>query len=156
MDMPRRPFDKEGRSSAWFSNPDAVDGYRLGGLPWPIETTRHAYLTLLGGFSDDLAMDALGLHQQALEENTALEAGDKVTVSTFHHGEPVPFLARPSFEVVPLDFQTPDAFVQSSQGQAVLPRSAIEENLPGLSKLDHGVEVVINGVIAARTRRSGA
>ncbi len=156
MDMPRRPFDREGKKSAWFSNPDTVDGYRLGGLPWPIETTRYAYLTLLGGFSDELATDALGLHQQALEENTALEAGDKVTVSTFHQGEPVPFLTRPSFEVVPLDFQTPDAFVQSPQGQAVLPRSALEDNLPGLNNLGQGVEVVINGVIAARTRRSGA
>lgn len=121
-----------------------------------METTRHAYLTLLGGFSDELATNALGLHQQALEENTSLEAGDEVTVSTFHQGEPVPFLARPSFQLVALDFQTPDAFVQSSKGQAVLPRNAIDEDLPGLSNLDHGVEVVINGVLAARTRRPGA
>ncbi len=156
MVFPRDPRDRKGRLGAWFSDPDAVDGYRLDGLPWPIETTRFAYLTLLGGFSDELTTTSLGLHQQALEENTDLEPGDQVTVSTFHQGEPVPFLARPSFEIVPLDFERPDAYVQSSEGQAVLPSTAVEQKLPGLETLDEGVEVVINGVLAARLRGPGS
>lgn len=156
MVFPRGPNDRESRLGGWFSDPDAVDGYQLQGLPWPIETTRHAYLTLLGGFTDELTTCSIGLHQQALEENTDLEAGDRVTVSTFHQGEPVPFLARPSFEIVPLDFERPEAFVQSSQGQAVLPTTAVEQELPGLESLDAGIEVVINGVLAARMRGPGS
>lgn len=156
MEFPRRPRDREGLSGAWTSDPEAVDGYRLGGLPWPVETTRHAYLTVLGGFSEELSPTAIGLHQQAVEENTDLVAGDSVTVSTFHEGEPVPFLSRPSFEVVPLDFEMPDAYLQSKDGEAVLPADAVDASLPGLESLEQGVQVVINGVIAARLRGPGA
>ncbi len=125
-------------------------------MPWPVETSRYAYLTLLGGFSAELSGTAIGLHQQAIEENTELRPGDQVTVSTFQNGQPVPLLAKPSFEVVPLDFETPDAFLQSAEGEAVLPSSAVEQELPGLEKVEQGIEVVINGVLAARLRGSGA
>lgn len=153
MEFPRRD-NREGLPGSWTSDPDAVDGYQLGGLPWPVETTRHAYLTLLGGFSDEISASAIGLHQQALEENTDLEAGDRVTVSTLRQGQPVPFLARPAFQVVPLDFETPDAFLASKQGKAVLPADAVQGELPGLEALEEGIQVVINGVIAARMRSS--
>jgi hypothetical protein len=151
MEFPRRD-DSEGLPGSWMSDPEAVDGYQLGGLPWPVETTRHAYLTLLGGFSEEIDPTAIGLHRQALEENTDLEAGDRVTVSTFRGGEPVPFLARPSFQVVPLDFERPDAFLQSREGEAVLPSRAVQADLPGLEELERDIEVVINGVLAARLR----
>lgn len=156
MELPRRPNDRRGPDGAWTSDPDAVDGYQLGGLSYPVETTRYAYLTLLGGFSPELDTMHIGLHRQAIEENTDLEAGDQVTVSTFHQGEPVPLLIRPSFRLVPLDFETPDAFLQSVDGEAVLPKDAVEQDLPGLENLDHGVEVVINGVLAAHMRSAGA
>lgn len=156
MEFPRRPNDRRGLEGAWTSDPTSVDGYQLGGLPWPVETTRYAYLTLLGGFSAELAGSTIGLHRQAVEENTELKPGDQVTVSTFQNGQPVPLLAKPSFEVVPLDFETPDAFLQSAKGQAVLPRTAVEEKLPGLEDVEQGIEVVINGVLAAQLRGSGA
>lgn len=156
MDFPRRPGDRQRLDGAWTSDPNKIDGYQLGGLPWPVETTRYSYLTLLGGFSQELDGLDLGLHQQALEENTDLEAGDRVTVSTFHAGKPVPLLVRPSFRVIPLDFETPDAFLQSVEGQAVLPHEAVNRELPGLEELEDGVEIVINGVIAAQTRGTGA
>lgn len=156
MEFPRRPNDRRGLDGAWTSDPEVVDGYQLGGLPWPVETTRYAYLTLLGGFSPELDRSAIGLNRQAIEENTDLRAGDQVTVSTFQNGQPVPLLVRPSFEVVPLDFETPDAFIHSSEGQAVLSRAAVEEEVPGLERIEAGVEVVINGVLAAQLRGSGA
>lgn len=155
MEFPRNPHDKRRLDGAWTSDPDTVDGYQLGGLPWPIETTRYAYLTVLGGFSTDLPSQAIGLHRQALEENTDLEAGDRVTVGTFQSGEPVPLLVKPAFRLVPLDFETPDAFLHSVNGQAVLPNEAVDEPPRGLSGLEDGVEVVINGVLAAQTRGGG-
>lgn len=156
MESPRRPGDRRRLDGAWTSDPGTVDGYQLGGLPYPVETSRYAYLTLLGGFSQELDAEALGLHRQALEENTELEAGDQVTVSTFQQGKPVPLLAKPAFRIVPLDFQTPDAFLQSSDGEAVLPRRAVDQEIPGLERLEHGIEVVINGVLAAQMRDTGA
>lgn len=155
MEFPRRPNDRRGLDGAWTTDPEKVDGYQLGGLPWPVETTRYAYLTVLGGFSSDLEERSIGLHRQALEENTDLEAGDRVTVSTFQDGQPVPLLAKPAFQLTPLDFERPDAFLQSVEGQAVLPSAALEREIPGLERAEDGIEVVINGVLAAQLRGTG-
>lgn len=137
---------------SWNMDPSTVDGYRFGGLPWPVETMRYAYVTLLGGFSAELPADAIGLNKQALEENTELEPGDRVTISLFERGRPVPLMVRPSFELVPLDFQLPDAYLQATDGEAVLAQAATEEHLPGLEEVASGIEIVINGVLAARMR----
>lgn len=141
---------------SWSLDPERIDGYRFGGLPWPVETTRHAYLTVLGGFSEDLAEDAIGLHRQALEENTDLQPGDRVTIKAIDEGRPIPFVKRPAYRVMPLDFETPDAFLYSTEGQAVLPAAAPREGHPGIEGAEDGIELVINGVIAARTRASSS
>jgi hypothetical protein len=156
MDTPRRLDDERRSRRTWQTDPETVDGYQFGGLPWPVETTRHAYLTVLGGFSQELPEDAIGLHQQALEENTDLEPGDVVTVNVVDGGQPVSYIRRPRYRLVPLGFETPDAFVNATEGQAVLPADAVEEPPAGLEKLDGEAEVVINGVIAARMRQSGS
>lgn len=143
-------------SGAWSSDPDQIDGYQFGGLPWPVETTRHAYLTILGGFSQELPEDAIGLHRQALEENTDLQPGDRVTVRTMAEGQPVPYIKRPAYRLMPLDFETPDAFLNATEGQAVLPAAAFQQGHPGVENAEDGIEVVINGVIAARMRGPGS
>lgn len=155
MDRPPCPDDEPWNGGAWSKDPDRIDGYRFGGLPWPVETTRHAYLTVLGGFSEELAEDAIGLHRQALEENTDLVPGDRVTVTTVDGGQPVPYIKRHAYRLVPLDFETPDAFLHSTEGEAVLPSAVPREGHPGLEEARDGVEVVINGVLAARMRSPG-
>lgn len=152
MDDPRRSDDDRRMQGAWSSDPKRIDGYQFGGLPWPVETTRYAYLTVLGGFSAELAEDAIGLHRQALEENTDLQPGDRVTIKTADEGQPVPFIKRPAYRITPLDFEMPDAFLHSTEGQAVLPAAAPREGHPGVEDAEDGVELVINGVIAARMR----
>jgi hypothetical protein len=154
MELPPSPHEASA-DGAWSKDPDEIDGYQFGGLPYPVETTRHAYLTLLGGFSAELADDAIGLHRQALEENTDLQPGDQVTITTVDEGQPVPFIKKPAYRLVPLDFETPDAFLHSTEGQAVLPAAAPREGHPGVEGAEDGIELVINGVIAARMRSSG-
>jgi hypothetical protein len=156
MDEPQRRDDETPMHGSWNSDPKRIDGYQFGGLPYPVETTRHAYLTLLGGFSAELAEDAIGLHRQALAENTDLQPGDRVTIKTRDEGQPVPFIKRPAYRVTPLDFETPDAFLHSTEGQAVLPAAAPREGHPGVEEAEDGIELVINGVIAARMRSSGS
>jgi hypothetical protein len=155
MELPRNPDGERRTSGAWCSDPDQIDGYQFGGLPWPVETTRHAYLTVLGGFSEELPEDALGLHRQALQENTDLEPGDRVTITTRAEGQPIPYVKRHAYRLIPLDFETPDAYLNATEGQAVLPAAAPQEHVE-VEGAEGGVELVINGVIAARMRASGS
>lgn len=156
MELPGDIGGERRMDGAWSSDPEQIDGYRFGGLRWPIETTRYAYLTVLGGFSEELPADAIGLHRQALHENTDLEPGDRVTISTANEGQPVPYIKRPAYRLVPLDFETPEAFLNATDGQAVLPAAAPREGHPGLEDAPDGIELVINGVLAARMRSSGS
>lgn len=130
-----------------------VDGYQDHGVPWPVEMTRFSYITPFGGVSDDLPEGVVGLNKQALVENTALEPGDSITLTLFEQGRPVPHVLRPTFEVVALDFQTPDAFLHSVGGEAVLSAVELEHEILGLDGLAGGLKVVMNGVIAVNTRR---
>jgi hypothetical protein len=152
MGYPRHPTDRGRLPGTWNHDPIVVDGYRPDGLKWPVETTRFAYMTPFAGFSADLAPGTIGLNRQALTENTELVDGDQVTLSVFERGRPVPLLARPVFEIVSVDFGTPDAFLRSLEGEALLSADDTRQRLPGLERLESGIRLIVNGVIAARLR----
>jgi len=152
MGFPRRPGDRGRLPGFWTEEPIVVDGYRPGGVPWPIETSRHTYLAPIGGFSMDVPTAAIGVNRQALAENTALEPGDLITVSVFERGRPVPLMVRPTFEVVPLDFETPEAFLHAVDGQVVLSHDVPPAELLGVDRLHTELRVILNGVLACQGR----
>ncbi|MDX1610984.1 MAG: hypothetical protein R3185_01360 [Candidatus Thermoplasmatota archaeon] len=156
MDWPRRAGSRHGFSNPWWRDPTRVDGYRVDGVPWPVETSRFAYLAPVGGVTEELDPGRIGINRQALEENTELQAGDQVTVSVFEGRRPYPVLMRPTFEVVPLDFETPDAFLHSTEGEAVLPVEDTRYEELGIDQLGPELRVVLNGVLAVRMRQRDA
>ena len=131
----------------WTSDGVVVDGYRDEGLPWPVETRRLAYVTPFGGQSSDLAPGSVGLHRQALEENTDLGEGDRVTIAVFEHNSKLPYVFRQEFEVVALDFARPDGFLRSVDGEAVLALAEPEVERRRLGEVREGVNLVLNGVL---------
>lgn len=143
-------------SQPWWRDPSRVDGYQVDGVRWPMETSRFAYLAPFGGFAEDLDRGLVGLNEQALYENTDLQPGDQVTVQVFENHQPVPLLVQPTFQVVPLGFETPDAYLQSTDGEAVLSVEDVDRRYVGLDREAEDLRVVLNGVLACQTRRSGA
>lgn len=138
----------------WSSDTVVVDGYRDAGVPWPVETTRFTYLTPYGGQSDDLGAGTVGLNRQALEENTELAEGDQVTITVYQSGGAVPYMFRRAYEVVALDFGTPDGFLRSVDGQAVLAAQEPEVSGGRLRHLRDGAKLVLNGVLGRGPREA--
>ncbi len=156
MDPSGRPGGRRRINQPWWRDPGTVDGYQAEGVQWPMETSRFAYLAPFGGFAEDLAQGHVGLNEQALYENTDLQPGDHVTVQVFEDHRPIPLLVQPTFEVVPLGFETPDAFLHSTEGEAVLSVRDVDRRYVGLDRQTQDLRVVLNGVLACQGRRSGA
>ena len=130
---------------------DVVNGTTPEGLPYPIEFLRYTYVTPFGGFSDDLDQGEIGLHQQALLENTELEEGDEVMVRVLDHARPGPMVYRESYVLVGLDFQRPEAWVNATHGEAILSAASLpDRDTAPLHQPGAQLHVVINGVLARR------
>lgn len=150
-------FGRRRIAPGWFQDPNSVDGYQAQGVQWPVETRRYAYMAPLGGFSSDLEGGTIGLHEQALEENTELEPGDAVTVSVFEGAKPFPILLRPTFTVTAVDFEMPDAYLHTTEGQPVLSAADTDRAfLERTQKTPEALKVVLNGVLACRMREASA
>ena len=115
-----------------------------GEFSYPLAIGRDRYLTRVGGYSESLKGDRIGVHYEALWFNTKLSAGDRVLVSAVGEDPSLtsrPLFARPVFRVEPItDFHDSRLLAMSSEGEAILPKSC-------LYKLKEGEEIVLNAAV---------
>ncbi len=125
-----------------------------GGYPYPIETLRHWYVAPIGGQSQDLEPDQIGLNEEALARNTDLVPfQDRVTLSLLE-GDARPLFARSYFEVVALDGSSADALSKSPKGEVVLPAEGACPKCRASVPFKVGEMVVLNGVLTQRWPKS--
>jgi hypothetical protein len=91
------------------------------GIPYPMETLRHTYVSPLGGRSNELGEAQVGVRREALEQNTSLDPSeDRVTLTVLGTSTGKPLVLQDYFEVVPLDDARPEALECSPRGELVL------------------------------------
>lgn len=108
---------------------------------YPIPITPCRYITELGGRSKALADDQIGIHIEALRQNTELTSDDRVLLDSRKIGEgepPEPLFARKTFRIEPLrGIRNSRLLSVSSDGEAVLSPDAVED-------LEVGDEILLN------------
>ena len=113
-------------------------------FPYPLAIGRDRYVTKVGGYSEFLERDRIGLHFEALWSNTELSAGDKVLISAVGENPalpPRPLFARLIFRVEPItDFHDSRLLAMSSGGEAILPEACPK-------KLKEGEEIILNAAV---------
>lgn len=116
--------------------------------PYPVETLKHWYVTVVGGKSTDLKPNQIGVNLEALAENTdIIPFKDTVMISKLE-GRGMPLLMKKYFTVVPLDENSPDALLKSPIGEVVLPEQDKKEWF--LEPIEIGESVVLNNVLSQR------
>lgn len=118
-------------------------------FPYPLAVGRDRYVTKVGGHSEVLGRDRIGLHFEALWTNTKLSSGDRVLISVMGENPalpPRPLFARPIFRVEPItDFHDSRLLAMSSEGEAILPEAYSK-------KLREGEEIVLNAAVNQLSR----
>ena len=95
---------------------------------YPVEIMKHYYVSVVGGFSDELERREVGINRSALEQNTRLVGfHDRVVLKRLVGNKVKPFFFREPYVVVPLDESTPDALKKSQEGEVVLSEEVREE-----------------------------
>ena len=118
--------------------------------PYPVETLRHWYVTIVGGQSAELEPNQLGVNREALAENTnIMPYEDNVLVSKLENNRPRPLFTKEYFTVVPLDETSPDASSKSPKGELVLPVLPKKQRR-WLEPLRIGEPVILNNVLSQR------
>lgn len=114
---------------------------------YPLAVTRGRYLTEVGGHSDALEGNLVGINAESLRKNTDLTGGERVLLDPFERDEiddsspPKPLFVRDTFRVEPIDdFHDSRLLSMSSDGRVVLPENISE-------KLEVGEEIVLNAAI---------
>lgn len=114
---------------------------------YPLAVTRGRYLTEVGGHSDALEDNLIGINAESLRKNTKLTGGERILLDPFKKDEivdsstPKPLFTRDTFRVEPIDdFHDSRILSMSSEGRAVLPETVAE-------KLEVGEEIVLNAAI---------
>lgn len=87
----------------------------------PIEPVKDWYVTFFGGRSVELEPGQVGINRENLKKTRLTPYVDRVYIRKLSENKRVPLYMRSSFEIVPLDEATPDAFSKSPIGEAVLP-----------------------------------
>lgn len=122
--------------------------------PYPVETLKHWYVTIVGGQSTELKPNQLGVNREALAENTDIVPyEDNVLVSKLENNRPQPLFAKEYFTVVPLDETSPDASSKSPKGEVVLPVLPKKQRSWLLEPLRIGEPVILNNVLSQRFLR---
>jgi len=108
---------------------------------YPISVTPCRYVTVLGGRSQALADDQVGLHIEALRQNTELTSDDRVLLDAREvrrEEPPKPLFVRDTFQIEPLrEVRSSRLLSISHNGEAILPPNA-------LKRLDRGDEILLN------------
>ncbi len=114
---------------------------------YPLPVTRGKYLTEVGGHSDSLKGNQIGLHIEAIKRNTRLSVGDKIIVDSLQSGtkrgysSSKPIFTKKTFFVKSIESYWDERTVSMSrEGRAVLPLD-IE------CDLREGDEIVLNSAI---------
>lgn len=87
----------------------------------PVQPIKNIYLTIIGGRSEELSNDQIGINKQNLANTNLTPYHDKVTIKRLNGERAVPLYTRKWFEVIPLDNSRPDALSKSPIGEIVLP-----------------------------------
>ena len=125
--------------------------------PYPVETLKHWYVTIVGGQSTDLKPNQIGVNKEALAENTDIVPyEDSVLVSKLENNTPRPLFTKKYFTVVPLDENSPDASSKSPKGEVVLPVLEKKQRNWLMEPLRIGEPVILNNVLSQRFLRGFA
>lgn len=110
----------------------------MGKFDYPLSITGGRYLTQVGGLSEDLGNNRIGIHREALKQNTDLSYGDRVLLDSLERiwdkesSFPRPLFMRETFFVEPIDDLHDSRLVaMSNDGEAVLPEVFEEDLQPG-------------------------
>jgi len=112
--------------------------------PYPKEIVGDVYLSRLGGFSDELGNDEIGINEKALEINTSIIAGETMVRLKFFDRKDKPYFLRKEFTVLPISPLT-SASELSKYGEIVMSTEHIEK-----FREDIGKAVLINSVESFR------
>ena len=118
-------------------------------FPYPVETLKNWYVTIIGGQSGDLKPNQIGVNREALAENTDIMPYENVLISKLE-GRGEPLMTKKYFAVVPLDDASPDATSKSPLGELVLPVQDIEHGRLFPEPFEIGEMIVINNVLGQR------
>ena len=116
--------------------------------PYPVETIKHWYVTVVGGQSADLKQDQVGVNLEALAQNTDIVPNEDTVMISKLEGRGMPLLVKKYFTVVPLDENSPDALLKSPIGEVVFPGQIKKEWF--LEPVRIGESVVLNNVLSQR------
>jgi len=121
--------------------------------PYPVETLKHWYVTIVGGESLDLKPNEIGVNRCALAENTDIVPyEDNVLVSKLG-GRGTPLFTKKYFTVVPLDEASPDASFKSPQGEVVLPVQDKNQGNWLQEPVKVGEAVILNNILNQKYSR---
>lgn len=113
---------------------------------YPLAVGGRWYVTEVGGRSDSIKKDSIGLHAGALRTKTDLSAGDKVLIDRIGNRStddslPRPLFARTIYHVKAItDFHDSRLLAMSSDGEAVL-------STDSLIGVELGEEIILNGAV---------
>lgn len=113
--------------------------------PYPVETVKHWYVTVVGGQSSDLKPNQVGVNMEALAENTDIVPNEDTVMISKLEGRGMPLLIKKYFTVVPLDENSPDALLKSPIGEVVLSAQVRKEWF--MEPIKIGESVVLNNVL---------
>jgi hypothetical protein len=116
--------------------------------PYPVETIKNWYVTVVGGQSADLKPNQVGVNMEALAENTDIVPNEDNVMISKLEGRGMPLLIKKYFTVVPLDEKSPDALLKSPIGEVVFPVQVKKEWF--LEPVKIGESVVLNNVMSQR------
>lgn len=117
-------------------------------FPYPVETVKHWYVTVVGGQSSDLKPNQIGVNMGALAENTDIVPNEDTVMISKLEGRGMPLLIKKYFTVVPLDENSPDALLKSPIGEVVLSAQVRKEWF--LEPIKIGESVVLNNVLSQK------
>lgn len=116
----------------------------MGKYEYPLLIARGRYLTELGGYSDSLIENQVGIYSDAILENTNLNIGDRVILDPLEKGsesQPEPIFMKRTYVVESIgDYWDEMTLSMSREGRAVLPISERRE-------IEAGEEIVLNSSI---------
>lgn len=116
--------------------------------PYPVETLKHWYVTVVGGQSSDLRPNQVGVNMKALAENTDIVPHEDTIMISKLEGRGMPLLLKKYFTVVPLDETSPDALLKSPIGELVLPAQVKKEWF--LEPIEIGESVILNNILSQK------
>lgn len=101
---------------------------------FPIETLKHLYLVPIGGYSNLLNYDEIGINSRFLSiSNLRNERNVTITMTIERK---IPYLFKEVYKVVPVSPKQYDAWLKSKRGEAVLSENHYEMKIGDMINLN--------------------